>query len=214
MAKNLTECDLLPGAYQYLGPSLLEPISQTPRLGLVSGYWDVLRDFDSPVVQEAAKSLSDFAAVAILNEDQSVEDISVEWTRLFVGPPKPAAAPWESFYRADNVKSGFGPATFEMQQLLRDYELALGGDCNQYADHMGIELLLLAEMSLRAKSEEDLDKIGSYMVEHPLGWIEDFEQAVAACEPDGYYRRIISLSKALMERHLEILQGAEPKLCS
>ncbi len=193
----------LGNAYMFLGASLLKPISQTSRMGFVPDYWQAARElFDSPAVEESSNALAAFASWALLDEDKAVKEISVEWTRLFVGPPKPAAAPWESFYRADNVKSGFGPSAFEMQKLLRDYDLEVSGDNNQYADHIGIELLFLGELCRRAKTDADVDKACAYAREHPYGWIAALEEAVAASAPDGYYRLIIAQAKALLEMQL------------
>lgn len=204
MTESPSEYEILANAYAFLGSSLLKPMSQTPQLGLDPAFWDAFTAFDSEAVEEAGRSLAEFAAVKA-GDGNAVEDVSVEWTRLFVGPPKPAAAPWESYYRAKDAKSGFGPATFEMQELLRKHGLAVGGESNQFADHIGIELLLLSEMCRKATADEDFEEIGTYLQEHPLGWVGDLEQAVAACEPDGYYLRVIVLAKALMEMHLAAL---------
>ncbi len=204
MSESPSECEILANAYAFLGASLLKPMSQTPRLGLDPAFWDAFTAFDSLAVEEAARSLAEFAS-SLSDEEKAVEEVSVEWTRLFVGPPKPAAAPWESFYRAKDPKSGFGPATFAMQEQLREHGLAMAGDSNQYADHMGIELMLLAEVCRKADACGGCEEIGAYLREHPLGWVEAFEQAVDASAPDGYYRRLIRLARALMEMQLGAL---------
>ena len=36
-----------------------------------------------------------------------------------MGPPSPAVAPWETFYRAKRCNAGFGETTFAMQNELR-----------------------------------------------------------------------------------------------
>ena len=206
MTESPSEYEIIANAYAFLGASLLKPMSQTPRLGLDPGFWDAFTAFDSDAVGDAARSLAAFAS-SVSDQEEAVEKVSVEWTRLFVGPPKPAAAPWESFYRVKDPKSGFGPATFEMQELLRARGLAISGDSNQYADHIGIELMLLAEMCRKATALEDFEEIGGFLSEHLLGWIGSFEEAIAAHEPDGYYRRVIVLVKALLEMQAAALQG-------
>ena len=74
-------------------------------------------------------------------------EVCVEYTRLFVGPPSPAVAPWETFYRAKRCNEGFGVATFAMRDELRKAGLEVKNENNQYADHMGLELLLLVRSS-------------------------------------------------------------------
>lgn len=197
MAEELNEYAVLANAYEFLGALLLKPVSQAPAIALDPQFWVAFTAFESEDVVAAAQSLVDFAG-AKQGDDKATEDISVEFTRLFVGPPKPAAAPWESFYRTKDAKNGFGPATFEMQEVLRELGLKVSGENNQYADHIGIELFALAQMCRKVQGGDDAD-VKAYLAKHPLGWIAAFKDAIASCEPDGYYVRVVALAQALME---------------
>ena len=76
---------------------------------------------------------------------------SVEFMRLFIGPPRPAANPWETVNDPYNDKKvGYGRATVAMQQLLAAEGLELGGENNRFEDHMGIELLYLSALCEKA----------------------------------------------------------------
>lgn len=198
MADELNEYDVLANAYEFLGALLLKPASQAPAVALDPQFWVAFTAFASEDVVAAANALVDFASAKQADE-KAVEEISVEFTRLFIGPPKPAAAPWESFYRGEDVKNGFGPATFAMQEVLRELGLKVSGENNQYADHIGIELFALAQMCRKVQGAADEERIKAYLAERPLGWVASLKDAVAACEPDGYYVRVIALAQALME---------------
>ena len=144
----------------------------------------------------AALAACEAYAAACANDEQlALTDVAVEYTRLFVGPPSPAAAPWETMYRAGNASVGFGEATFHMRQLLREHDLELSNENHQYEDHMGIELLLLSELC-RA---QDVLATQNFIAEHPLAWIDAFASKVSESFPQGYYAALLALTRALLE---------------
>ena len=137
---------LLSETYGFIGNSLLKPMNQTPSIGLDPAFWDEFpAAFSGERVDVGLAKLRDYAAAASeLGEERAIENASVEYTRLFIGPPAPVAPPWETMNRADGVTVGFGEATFAMRRLLRDAGLELKNENNQYEDHIGIELLYLS----------------------------------------------------------------------
>ena len=143
--------------------------------------------------KKAPRSLRQRAQRAAEGADV-LTDVCVEYTRLFVGPPSPAAAPWESFYVVEGNTVGFGEPTFQMQEALRAAGLQVSNENNQYADHMGIELLLLSELCQRAEGEE----VFAFAAEHPGAWCDKFAAAVATAEPEGYFARLTTLVCALL----------------
>ena len=142
-------------AFAFIGNSLLKPMNQTDAIGLDPAFWAQFPDFESEAVADAVRVCADYAmrAQRIGNRKDAVTHESVEFTKLFVGPPRPAAAPWETFYRVPEgveVSVGFGQATFEMRDLLREAGLELSNENRQYEDHIGIELLYLSTLCSRA----------------------------------------------------------------
>lgn len=148
-----------------------------------------------------------------------VTAVSVEFTHLFVGPPSPAAAPWETFYRDKEVTSGFGNATLEMRKALRELGLQVLNKNNQYDDHIGIELLYISALcssvvssleessNLATGKESDADKgcaegITASDIEfiqiHPLSWIGKFHEAIRKEAEGGYYDNLVRLTQALL----------------
>ncbi|MBQ9001760.1 MAG: molecular chaperone TorD family protein [Eggerthellaceae bacterium] len=194
----------LSGAFAFIGNSLLAPMNQTDRLGLDPAFWREFPDFEDEGVAKAIGSCFDYADVrrslADAGEDP-VRGISVEYTRLFVGPPSPVAAPWETFYRNKDVSVGFGEATFEMQRLLREAGLQVSNENNQYADHIGIELLYLSVLCERAAkgAEGEAAACSSFASEHPLSWIARLSQRVSEESPAGYYRLILQVAESLLQ---------------
>ena len=219
----------LADAYAFLGNSLLRPMTQTADVGLDPEFWGAFPAFDSDAVVDAADALALWAASLGAGREQNVTAVSVEYTKLFVGPPSPAAAPWETMYRGAGVTAGFGEATREMRAVLRSLGLEAAGPSNQYEDHLGLELLCLSEMcrrrawalemaqvtrevALRDPSAlgavtADLsdEAVAAFIARHPLSWIAALEANVEASYPDGYFTRLLVLTRSLLDRHRQLL---------
>ena len=191
-------------AFAFIGNSLLSPMNQTDSMGADPAFWDAFPDFGDDTVREAIASCREYAVSAqeLAREGgDPVQRVSVEFTKLFVGPPKPAAAPWETFYRSggDGAAVGFGQATFEMRELLRGAGLEVSNDNNQYADHMGIELLLLSVLLERAATGENaLEEAADFANSHPAAWIGPFSEKVNEAAPGGYFGRLLAFASGLL----------------
>lgn len=199
-------------AYGFIGNSLLRPMSQTSSVGLDPAFWEAFPDFDDEAVAEAVRACGrTAAAVAAKAEERGsdpVQDCSIEFTRLFVGPPSPAAAPWETMYRGENVTVGFGQATYEMRTLLREAGLEVRNENNQYEDHMGIELLYLSTLCARQAESPDAEAaqaLATFMDEHPLAWVAKLRDRIAQESPGGYLAALVSLEGAVLAWHRSLL---------
>ena len=200
--------------YAFLGNSLLSPMSRTESVGLDPAFWRELGGLLDGALADSAESLASWAkrASADAARSEAVQRVSVEFTKLFVGPPKPAAAPWESANGPVDSHVGFGEATFAMRERLRALGLELCNENNQYEDHVGIELLYLSELCRRASEEPsgaacdaaapDAEEIASFIREHPLAWVPRLREKVAASQPEGYFIRLLDVVLALLKRQV------------
>ena len=175
MCKNIP-WKTLSEAYAFVGNSLLKPMTMTSTIGLDPAFWEAFPAFDGAVAQavEVCACYAEEAGRRAEGGEDGQQRASVEYTRLFVGPPSPAAAPWETMYRGKDVTVGFGQATFEMRELLREAGLEVRNANNQYEDHMGIELLYLSELCRREATGESATEsadIAAFIEQHPLAWI-------------------------------------------
>ena len=197
--------------YAFLGNSLLSPMSRTESVGLDPTFWRDLGGLLDGALAGPAESLASWAerASADASRSEAVQRVSVEFTKLFVGPPKPAAAPWESANGPVESHVGFGEATFAMRERLRALGLELCNENNQYEDHVGIELLYLSELCRRASegpsgaaacdaAVPDGEEIASFVREHPLVWVARLREKVAASQPEGYFVRLLDFTLALL----------------
>lgn len=195
-------------ALAFAGNSLLSPMSQTGDIALDPAFWDAFPDFGDFATAEAIAGCRAYAADAqrlMAEGGDAVQRASVEYTKLFIGPPRPAAAPWETMYRAEGNTVGFGEATFEMQRLLREEGLKVSNENNQYADHIGIELLYASVMAGRLANAEGEGEgpalraqLGSFAASHPLAWIGKLADACEQAASGGLIPRIVRLAKVLL----------------
>lgn len=215
--------------YAFLGNSLLVPMSRTESVGLDAAFWRDLSGMCNGALAAPTEALAVWAERAAMSFEHSdlVQRVSVEFTKLFVGPPKPAAAPWESANGAVASHVGFGEATFAMRERLRALGLEVCNQNNQYEDHLGIELLYLSELCRRVGGAGDAREnagfadgvaagdfsagspaehsgvdaafVERFVREHPLAWIGRFRAKVQAACPDGYYVRLLDVAIALLK---------------
>lgn len=197
--------------FAFLGNSLLSPMKQTSDAGMDPAFWAAFPDFGDDAVVLACKRCGEAASEVVAHGMREGRDpaelASTEFTRLFIGPPNPAAAPWESFYRSKSENLvGFGQATFEMRDLLRAAGLRVSNENNQYEDHIGLELLYLSELCRRRAEEASSclsndavygdEAVRAFTESHPLGWIEALRRAVQESHPQGYIDGILGVAEA------------------
>ena len=210
MAKEIP-WKILSEAYAFIGNSLLKPMTMTSTVGLDPAFWEAFPSFDDEAVAEAVAACARYAEGAVQRAEAGEDEpqrAAVEYTKLFVGPPSPAAAPWETMYRGKNVTVGFGQATFEMRELLREAGLEVRNANNQYEDHMGIELLYLSELCRREATGEGATEsadIAAFIEQHPLAWIEPFLDRVSEAAPNGYFAGLLLVAQRVLEHHARLL---------
>lgn len=200
---------VLAQAYAFLGNSLLAPMTQTESVGLDPVFWEGFPSFGDTGVRSAKDGMARRVR-GLAGEDDPILKVSVEYTHLFIGPPRPSAAPWETFYRGGGAASGsvvgFGEATFAMRQQLRDLGLELRNENNQYEDHLGIELLCLSKFcSLAAQGKAEAAAVAAFIEKRPLSWIDAFSARVTEERPDGYFAGLSAVAAALLHWHFDEL---------
>ncbi|HKZ63581.1 MAG TPA: molecular chaperone TorD family protein [Thermoplasmata archaeon] len=133
-----------------------------------------------------------------------------EYHRLFMGPGRPPAPPFESVYRGGLV---FGPAARDFLLELRRDGLEPVPDFRLPPDHISLELEYLAHLECRAvtaRAEGRPDdaahwdgRAREFVDRHLARWIPDFRRRLDAAAPDSPY--------ALIARAVTAVAGLEPE---
>lgn len=202
--------------YAFMGNSLLSPMNQTSDIGISAEFWNGFPRFQNEHAKRGIERLLTYVSQDFESVEKAIERCAVEHTKLFVGPPEPAAAPWETMNKGGEVTVGFGEATFAMRRRLHAIGLEIGATNNQYEDHIGIELLYLSVLCgrLTADADEavvDADEILEFIEAHPLSWIENLRRAVEEVYPQGYFGGLLELVQGVLEFQRDSMKEASTK---
>jgi TorA maturation chaperone TorD len=140
------------------------------------------------VLPELAETLSQTDATALT-------DLSVEYQRLF-GFNLP---PYESIF-IDPTVMLLAPATARVQALYRQASWTPPPGARVGApDHLGLELLALAEIKAKAKAEEVLEELAYRLhTEHLALWAPAFVLALQRLAPQPFYATLGNLTLDLL----------------
>lgn len=152
-----------------------------------------------PLVEEMAEGLRDLP---------DLTDLTVEYCRLFYGPGKVAAPPYESVYLGGGLLMG-EPAI----QVLRCYEEAgvrIGDGFRDMPDHIGAELEYLCLAARETGNFAALRRHGtvglwaaryrSFLTEHLAPWVRPFATKVHEGSDSRFYRALVTLTTRWVER--------------
>ena len=168
---------------------------------------------------EAAASLSILQGwcakypAGLSNADWEV--LQDDYTRLFIGPGKLLAPPWQSVY-LDRDRLVFQVHTVQVNAYYERFGLELRSDYREPADHVGLQfefLTHLAELALQALREQDAAKFSElctakryFLRNHMMRWVSRWRGDVEAHARTDFYRGIALLACGML-RDLDRLFG-------
>ncbi len=203
--------------YSFLGNSLLKPLSEDVSTEVLNPcFW---QNFPLlPANRQMEEALADLVdcteELQQLSRADAQTTVNVEFTRLFIGPGRPSAPPWESLYREGAVTL-FGRPTQEMRALYHSKGLKIERPGKQLEDHLGLELLFLAHC---AENVVDAAEQLGFIRKHLLWWIPQLLDKAAAAKSAGYYPALIKLTWGILlwdeDLLTEYLQSLDPVLSS
>jgi len=126
-----------------------------------------------------------------------------EFTRLFLGPGRPVAHPYESVVREGRT---MGETTLDVRRRLTAEGVAPNG-CS-LPDHVGIELAFMAYLAAREAlaweaGEDDvarglLQKQEAFLREHLGAWLPQFSRRILAGRPSVHYGELAQRAEAFV----------------
>lgn len=134
--------------------------------------------------------------------DDHFLELRADHTRLFIGPGKPIAPPWESVYFNED-RMIFQKQTVQVRNWFRRFGLEAEKVYQEPDDHIGLELSFLAALAKiglealeekdEARFEELLQAQKDFLFEHPLQWVKTWSDLVVERAQTDYYRGLAKM---------------------
>lgn len=133
------------------------------------------------------------------SRESVLDDLLWEYTRLFIGPYRLPAPPWESVYTSPK-RLLMQEAYEAVQDMYREAGLTIP-DTHIHADHIGSELNFLAVLYGRAESEtceqgETVRMAERFLSEHLRKWVPAFSRDLEAAVEMDLYRELARATRA------------------
>jgi TorA maturation chaperone TorD len=145
------------------------------------------------------------------NEEELLEDMAVEYTRLFLGPGKHISPHESVHHQRDDTQQGqlWGESTVEVKKFIESSGLDYRSEYRGLPDHISVELEFMQQVTLREEQawrEDDRDgalyclKIEKeFIEEHLIRWIPIFCEKVIREAELPFYREMAALARDFME---------------
>ena len=118
-----------------------------------------------------------------------------DFSRLFLGAGgRRSAPPYQSAYESDSGRL-YGDATGRMIILLRELGMQLPEDFPEPADHISVQLDVLALLSETASPERQI----AFIDTHLIPWLPAFAERCKAYDQNGFYASASAALVAMIE---------------
>lgn len=148
------------------------------------------------------------------NDEDSIDKVCSEYTRLFIGPTKLPAPPWESVYVSAD-KTIFTETTLKVRQCYLKYNFVPVHYRSEPDDHIGLELDFMSILSLMVETAILGNKISeaveilkdqrAFLKDHLLVWVPQYVTDLVAGTSHPLYLGIASLLKDFLEIDLVVI---------
>ena len=152
-------------------------------------------------------------------EKELIEDLAVEYTRLFLGPGR-HISPHESIHNErDDGDWGrhWGASTVEVKKFVESLGLKYKDSDTSIPDHISVELELMQKIIAKEK-EGWSDNSGNdalhylkiekmFMEDHIMKWIPKFCDEITAEAELSFYREMAGLTKSFIQTDMEDMNG-------
>jgi putative dimethyl sulfoxide reductase chaperone len=167
-----------------------------------------------PDLAQAANRVAAYLKEQDATSDDNCNALRWDYTRLFVGPGKVPAPPFESVYR-DAAQLYFSPETLEVRQAYCKYNLLPAQVGREPDDHIGLELDFMEQLCAgareKAKARDDKALAGilhdqlAFLDQHLLQWAPRWSEDVINGAHTNFYRGMAALLREFIELDRKIV---------
>lgn len=184
-------CRLLAACYYQPGPAFIEE--------------DVFGSMQAAAEQLDVQMAASAMALAQNFKAQSLEELLVDYTRLFLNPNGPLAVPYESFWLGEKDPSRLQEVTLAVTAIYGEGGFEISEDFRDLPDHIAAELEYLYTLIFsEARSDafnESAAKIKAsqlrqrFVASHLGRWVGPFAAAISSAAETSYYRSLATLTE-------------------
>ncbi|MBP2019435.1 TorA maturation chaperone TorD [Symbiobacterium terraclitae] len=170
---------------------------------------------ESAEIEQGAVLVTGYLADSRNTSDAAYDELHWDYTRMFVGPYKLPAPPWESAYRTKE-RLLFQAETLAVRQAYLKYGLQAPGYPAEPDDHIGLELDFMHQttrMALRhaecGEGEALVALLGdqlAFLEEHMLAWVPQFAADVVRSARTDFYRGMAQILNGFLAIDCALLQ--------
>ncbi len=148
-------------------------------------------------------------------EAELLEDLAVEYTRLFLGPGKHISPHESVHHQREDGQWGklWGKSTVEVKKFIEATGLSYTDDYKGLPDHISVEFEFMQQLILaeeQAWMDEDRDKAVAcrqvekkFIEEHLINWIPNFCEKVVQEAELPFYKAVATLTRSFIEFEME-----------
>ncbi|WP_042349439.1 TorD/DmsD family molecular chaperone [Bacillus massiliigorillae] len=165
--------------------------------------------------------LEEFARRFHKDKHAVLEQVRTEYTRLFIGPGKLPAPPWESVYRTD-ARLLFQESTLEIRRRYLKYQFLPAEYPRVADDHLALELDFMANLSSMAEKaceDNDFKKLNrlleeqkDFITNHLFKWIPEFSKKMQESSTSYLYPSMANLLNEFLVIQMEVLDEINDKV--
>ena len=174
-------------------------------------------------LKDLEQQLSDVSPEAMLYIKKMYEEVkrsddldilSLDFSRLFLGPYKMHAPPFGSVY-LDGERQIMGESTLEVRNKYREAGLDISSDFRNPPDHIAAELefmyfLIFKEVEAIGDSDIEttlsfIEKQRAFLSEHLGAWVFDFADIIEDRAETDFYKNLARATRTFIEENFDEL---------
>jgi TorA maturation chaperone TorD len=179
-------------------------------------YWILSKIY----IKEPTRELLDLLKEVGLNPKEKLEDLEVEYARLFIGPGK-HIAPCESVHRSDDKGFLWGESTVAAKKFIEAAGLKYKTDFSGMPDHISVEFEFMQKLideeiisskngdAEAAKRARQIQK--KFFEEHIGKWVPLFCEKIKEESSLRYFQDVADLTKNFILQEKEEIKNVETK---
>lgn len=162
---------------------------------------------ESESIQDGIETVNGYLQERDALKEEEYQKLHWDYTRMFIGPYKLPAPPWESAYLNED-RLLFQKETLEVRRSYLKYSFLPKHYLHEADDHLGLELDFmyhLTEMVLEKIKEKSLDEAqemltdqGAFLDEHLLRWALDLAEDIAKNAETDFYVGMAKILKGFL----------------